>query len=310
MAGVHLASGVYILANIKKVPDNFREIQTYLSKVVIGDGANEYGYGFKEFAKANLPVMIAIFFIITAVFHLIYAYGRKTFYREYIENGVNPLRWLEYSITATIMTVIMALAATIQEVQQLMLIVVATVCIMLLGWVIEKSIADKQRQVAWGATGIAWFLQFAVFGVIAYAFISTIQEVNKKLAEEQREERIPGFVYAILISQLFFFSLFGFVSLRMLVQSGKGPIDFYRYEVGYHSLSIISKLTLGWLFYAGALMERGDENTQAPQTPETQAPASARGQACNSDSDCVGEFNTCCEATDQSPGCQDLCISA
>ena len=264
MGAVHLFSGIFILANLNKVPENFREIQTYTSKVVIGDGANEYGYGFKKAAKANLPVLIAIFFIITAIFHFIYAYGKSTFYRKFISDGVNPLRWVEYSITATIMTVIIALAATIQETQQLALLVVATICVMLLGWVVEKSIADSERKVAWVSTGIAWLLQFAVFAVIAYAFISTIQEVNKKLEEEEREERIPGFVYAILIAELVFFSLFGFVSLRMLFKSGTGPIDFYRYEVGYHSLSIVSKLTLGWIFYVGALMERGTEETTAP----------------------------------------------
>lgn len=265
MGCVHLFSGVYILANQSKVPENFRKIQTFSTRISVGEGAEDYGYTFAPATTANLPVLIAVFFLITALFHFIYAYGRQTFYREYIENGTNPLRWLEYSITASIMAVILALAATVQTTQQLVMILAATVAIMLLGWVIEKSIAMKNRQVAYVSTGIAWLLQVAVFGIIGYAFISTIQQVNKKLESEEREERIPSFVYAILIAELVFFSLFGVVSAKMLYKSGQGEINFYNYEVAYHSLSIISKLTLGWIFYAGALMERETEdNTPTP----------------------------------------------
>lgn len=256
MGCVHLFSGVYILANQDKVPANFRKIQTYTTRISVGEGAEDYGYTFAPAGTANLPVLIGAFFLITAFFHFLYAYGRQTFYRRFIQQGANPLRWLEYSVTATIMAVILALAATVQTTQQLVLIAAATVAIMLLGWVSEKGVATGSRGIALVAAVVAWILQLAVFGVIAYAFISTIRQVNKKLEGEQREERIPPFVYVILIAELILFSLFGVVSAVMLYRSGRGRIDFFNYEVAYHSLSIISKLTLGWVFYVGTLMER------------------------------------------------------
>lgn len=251
---LHLFSCVFILANRDKVQEYAAKIGVYSSEITPDSGAQSYGYGFKFLGTVNLVYLIAAFFAITAAFHLIYALGANSFYGRMIAAGSNPLRWIEYSFTATIMVAILALTASVQSLQQLLLLVVATIVIMLLGGVIERAIRDRQLGYARQLTALAWLLELCVFFVIGAAFVSTIHQVNSVIGSQGG---IPDWVYVILVSELLFYSAFGFLQLVQLVRAGRGRgQDFRKYEYGYHALSLLAKLTLGWTFYFGATRER------------------------------------------------------
>jgi hypothetical protein len=258
----HAFSAIFIYMNRDKVQD-FADIPVYRNVVEIDENNDNYGFKLVKAGTANIPILISVFFGITALFHLYYAIGANSYYKGFINQNYNPSRWFEYAITATIMIVILALTATVQDLPVLLAIIAMTVAIQLMGSIIEKSISSKSLWQAKMTTMVAWILQVVVFVIIGMAFIQTIKTVNDKLKKEQAKNVIPDWVYAILGTELFFYSLFGFVSLSMLLAAIKGNnINFYRYEWGYHSLSVVSKLFLGWVIYFGTTQGRDGEENQ------------------------------------------------
>lgn len=268
---IHFSLGMFVLFNSQNLNPFVNEIPIYKTGTSIASDGNSYSLVANEKAgTAYLSILICVFFFITAAFHFLYALGATSWYKKMIENGNNPLRWLEYSITATIMVVIIAIAATVQIQQQLLLIIAMTVVIMLMGDVIEKSVASGNFATARMVTLLAWVLELMIFYVIGSAFVETIRAVNDKLKADEADVLIPSWVYTLIIAQLVFYSLFGIVSLTEVVRASTGKkINFFNYEVGYHSLSIISKMTLGLVFYFGAASDN-------------------LGRSCDKESDCEG----------------------
>jgi len=267
---IHGFSAIYIFMNRDEI--RITDIPVYENQVNIDDNNIDYGFKSVKVGSGNIPVLISVFFGITALFHLYYALGSSSFYKKYINKSFNPARWFEYSITATIMIVILALTATVQNLEVLFAIIVMTISIQFMGGIIEKSISGNNLWQAKTTTMIAWILQAAVYIIIGKAFIETIKLVNEKLSKEKAKERIPDWVYAILGGELFFYSLFGFVSLNMLYVALKGgKINFYKYEWGYHILSVVSKLFLGWVIYFGATRGMGEGNENGSRLPSRSA---------------------------------------
>ena len=268
---IHFSLAMFVLLNSNNLNPRINEVPIYKTGVEIGAKAESYSIvADKKAGKAVLSWLICIFFFVTAGFHFLYAFGAGSWYKRMIEKGNNPLRWLEYSITATIMVVIIAVAATVQIQQELLLIIAMTVVIMLMGDVIEKSVASGNFATAKMVTFLAWVLELMVFYVIGSAFVATISAVNDKLEGDQADVLIPSWVYVLIFVQLVFYSLFGIISLSEVVRASSGKkINFFNYEVGYHSLSIVSKMTLGLVFYFGAASNN-------------------LGRACRKQADCEG----------------------
>jgi hypothetical protein len=241
---LHIASAIFIFSRLGDISPRFTSMPV-LAKTVVGEE--------KQLFVANLPVLICAFFLLTSMFHLFYAFSPS--YARTLEKGSNPLRWVEYSITATLMVVILALSANLQTFTTLVALAAASFAVMLIGGVVEQLIAkpDGERlSLAKWLTFVAWALQLAIFFVVGFVFVNTIRDVNNKLLSEAATQTIPKWVYFILLSELCFFSLFGVVQLVQLRNVEKhGSVDFTRYEVGYHLLSLFAKLTLGWVFFAG-----------------------------------------------------------
>ena len=283
LGAIHLFLGIFVLTQRDQISPFVNELPIYRTTTIISSDANSYNVGTEELkSRANLVNLIGTFFLITAFFHFLYASGANSWYKRMIEKGNNPLRWLEYSITATIMVVIISLAATVQEQNQLLLIIAGTVVIMLLGNVIERNIAEGNLWTAQFVTFLAWVLEGMIFWVIATSFIATIKNVNDALGKKGSETLIPSWVYALIIVQLIFYSLFGFVSLSETIRASTGKkINFLRYEVGYHILSVVSKMTLGLVFYFGAVSDK-------------------LGKACENEEDCEGRGSLQCLGKNQS----------
>ena len=61
-----------------------------------------------NFPYLDLKNLLSLFFTITSGFHLFYGINVGDIYTDMIDNGSNLFRWIEYSITATIMMIIIA----------------------------------------------------------------------------------------------------------------------------------------------------------------------------------------------------------
>jgi len=115
--------------------------------------------------------LLAIFTLITGLVH-IFAYARSSkSYQRGVEQGTNWVRWVEYSITATIMLFVIAVTCGTNSTDGLVLMSVATLCCMLCGYISEAT-ATTNKRVSMLATGVGWLLLLAVFTVLLRRFWS------------------------------------------------------------------------------------------------------------------------------------------
>ena len=191
-----------------------------------------------------LPIsfLTASFFAITAIFHAGNAFFWNSAYRRCIERCTCPYRWLEYSITAPLMLLIIAYAAGVVIDAELTLLVALTVLTMCLGHVTEQAARPAESRDAWASPASArfaphlmgFFAQFVVWVVVICRFA-------------QNADDAPDFVSVIVASQVALFVSFGFVQSATL---SRPPSRYIQGEVAYVLLSFVSKATLGLILIA------------------------------------------------------------
>ncbi len=160
-------------------------------------------------------------------------------YTAMIESGRNPLRFIEYALSASIMLVCIALVSGIRSWTDLSAIVLLNVYTQLMGLACEYV---RRKWVLNFAHVTAWVTIVAAYGIIiAYTVTSiTANEVDP-----------PSFVYAIITLQVLLFMSFGFVQLFQLY------CNFRYSELAYTVLSLVAKTILGYMIYANVLVGMG-----------------------------------------------------
>jgi hypothetical protein len=89
--------------------------------------------------------LLAIFTLITGLFHLFAYSSNSPTYQNEVDKGQNRLRWVEYSMTATIMMFVIAVLCGIGATDTLVLLVSSTLCCMLCGLLSESTASNNQR---------------------------------------------------------------------------------------------------------------------------------------------------------------------
>lgn len=231
-----------------------------------------------------VPLFLVLFLALTAVAHTAYAV-LPGYYREVLDRGRNSFRWGEYSITATLMVVAIALLCqAFRSWSDLVMIVTATVFTMACGFVVEHSLPAAQRSGAFAvplaATGIGWGLTTAVWTVIILRFLVSIRDArNKSAASNGEKEGPPKFVYGVVFPMFILFSCFGVVSLLQIraarrasapswkrgsaAPAGETGKAYTPYELGYVTLSFVAKAFLA-IWVAVGLLSRGRNERDDP----------------------------------------------
>lgn len=184
---------------------------------------------------------IAAFLLLAAADHLLMAApGVNGWYERNLRRGLNVARWAEYSVSSTVMILLIALLTGITGVYALVAIAGANAAMILFGWVGERTSPDRSRT--------DW-LPFA-FGCVAGAVPWIC--ITIAIAGAEANGSVPGFVYGIYVS---LFVLFNCFALNYVLQyRGRGPWRDYRFgEAVYVGLSLVAKSALAWQVYAGAL---------------------------------------------------------
>jgi len=150
-----------------------------------------------------------------------------------IRNKNNYIRWIEYSISATMMLYIIAFISGVKDTNIYYLITATNVAMMAQGQWIEQSMRDGKDWIVPMLTG--FFLLLVEFFVIFRDFY-----------KRKSAENVNGFSQSSSISILIwimflFFLTFGFISLYN-AYSGS---EYYHIEVAYIFASFIAKNILG-----------------------------------------------------------------
>lgn len=185
---------------------------------------------------------IAAFLVLAALDHLIVAVGRgRSSYERNLERGVSPVRWYEYSLSASIMVVLIAMLTGIEDAAALIAIFGANVGMILFGLVSERANAPGEPR-DWRP-----FVYGSILGAVPWIAIALQIGVGSAEGGD-----VPSFVIAIFISLgLLFFSFAVNMALH-LARAGRWR-DYLFGERGYLGLSLVAKSALAWQIFGSTL---------------------------------------------------------
>lgn len=180
---------------------------------------------------------VAVFLLLAMADHLLVAApGVHRWYEGLLERRANYARWIEYSVSASIMIVLIAMFTGIRDIAALLGLFAANSAMILFGLLMERQ--QQTGRADWSAY---WFgcLVGAVPWVAIFWYVGGAP-------------RVPGFVWAITVTQLILFAAFG---LNMALQYLRiGPWRSYLTgERAYLTLSLVAKSLLAWLIFANVL---------------------------------------------------------
>lgn len=180
----------------------------------------------------------AIFLFLSAFFHLIVATVGRDKYESEISMEQNRFRWVEYSISSTVMILAICLVFGIGDIAGLIGIAGVNVAMILFGWIME--VVNRPGQPVWWTP--FWF--GCIAGIVPWVglFIYLIGPGDD----------MPTFVYGIFISIFIFFNLFGLNQYLQYKKVGRWN-DYVFGEKTYLWLSLTAKSALAWQLFGNTL---------------------------------------------------------
>lgn len=243
LAGLHFVQGVAVILLSKGV--TFPVTTNYLtadSLATKASGQPVLAPASRHLLDINLAYLVAAFFFMSAVAHLLIATKYRKKYEKDLKKGINKVRWIEYGVSASTMLVAIAIIAGIYDLSSLIMIFGFVLVMNLLGLAMEVY-NQEARKVNWLAYVIG-----AIAGIIpwvAYAIYVAGSSVYGASGP-------PTFVYFILVSIFLLFN--GFAVNMYLQYKKKGNWADYLYgERVYMILSLVAKTALAWQVFFGTL---------------------------------------------------------
>lgn len=189
----------------------------------------------------SLPSLIAVFFLVSAFAHLLIATKYNKTYNNNLKKGINKARWIEYSISASIMIVAISLLVGVYDLASLIMLFILTAVMNLCGYIMEVHNQDTAK------TNWLSYYVGCLAGIVPWITIALYMSLGAI-----NGSRAPTFVYWIFFSIFLFFNCF---ALNMILQYKKiGPWKDYLYgERVYIILSLVAKSLLAWQVFAGTL---------------------------------------------------------
>ncbi|MFB6120341.1 MAG: heliorhodopsin HeR [Halobacteriaceae archaeon] len=193
-------------------------------------------------ADVNLPLLVAGFLFLSALAHATIATVRYEQYVSYLERGMNPYRWYEYAVSASLMIVVIAMLAGVWDLGTLIALFGLVAVMNLCGLLME------QRNETTATTDWAPYYVGALAGLVPWVVIGVSLAGSVTAAGAD----VPDFVLYIYVSLFLFFNLF---AANMVLQYW----GVWRWEDSlfgeraYVVLSLVAKSLLAWQVFFGAL---------------------------------------------------------
>ncbi|MDA0217544.1 MAG: heliorhodopsin HeR [Actinobacteria bacterium] len=190
-----------------------------------------------------IGLTVAIFLGLSALFHFLVASPK--FFPRYSAGLLaerNYFRWVEYSISSSVMIVLIAQVTGVADIVAIISIFGVNAAMILFGWLQEKYESPGGKgwlPFIFGsiAGAVPWLaLAFYVFGIGGAS-----------------ETKAPTFVYVIVFTIFAFFNSFALVQWLQYKKIGKWS-NYLRGEATYITLSLFAKSALAWQIFANTLI--------------------------------------------------------
>jgi len=167
--------------------------------------------------------------------------GVFDWYKRNLLRDRNYGRWIEYSLSSSLMIVLISMITGISDIAALLAIFAVNACMILFGLLMEKY--ETPGQASWLPF---WFGSFA--GIVPWIAVA----IYVWSPGFSTPEPVPSFVYGIIVSLFVFFNIF---AVNMVLQYKRvGPWRDYLFgEKAYIILSLSAKALLAWWVFSAVL---------------------------------------------------------
>jgi len=191
----------------------------------------------------NFGPAVATFLLASAVAHYLISGPFFSKYKEDLSKGINKVRWIEYSISASVMIVLIALLVGIYDIWALAGIFFMNAAMCWFGWMMEVH-NQYTSKVDWTS-----YIMGCLVGVAPWVFIF-INLIGDGVATDSNPQGVPQFVVWIFVSIFLFFNTFSINMILQYKQIGKWS-DYLYGERAYIWLSLLAKTCLAWQVFFG-----------------------------------------------------------
>ena len=193
-----------------------------------------------------LAWVIATFFLMSAIAHASAGWFLRGRYEAWLARGMNPLRWVEYAFSSTVMIVAIAYISFITDFPALIAIAGTNIAMNLFGWSMEAANEGREK--------VDWkhYIFGCIAGIMPWLAIFSILWAYGAQEGLPPEAQIPSFVYIIIASLFVAFNVF---AITMVLQYKKvwRWRDYLYGEKTYMVLSLVAKSLLAWQVWSGTL---------------------------------------------------------
>lgn len=196
----------------------------------------------QQITELRLGPVVSMFLLLSGLFLLGSASIWNKKYNEGIGRGINLFRWMEYSITSSLMIVVIAMLCGIYDLSSLILIFSLNASMVLFGWIMEIH-NQTTKKVNWTSFFFGCFAGVMPWVVMGLYFFNAVGSNSGS---------VPKFVYAIFWSLFIFFNIFAINMVLQYKKVGKWK-DYIYGEYAYITLSLIAKALLAWQVWGGTL---------------------------------------------------------
>lgn len=182
---------------------------------------------------------VAAFLFLSGFFHWLIASAGFRRYTSQLSRGQNQFRWIEYSLSSSIMIVLIAMLTGISDIAALIALFGVNAGMIFFGAVQERYESPG---------GSLWpFWLGCVLGIVPWIAIAVY------LVSPGNPASPPAFVYGIFISLFVFFNSFALTQYLQYRQIGPWR-NYLTGERTYMWLSLVAKSALAWQVFAGTLV--------------------------------------------------------
>jgi hypothetical protein len=186
----------------------------------------------------KIGLAIGLFLLLAALDHGLTATVLRSTYEQDLARGINRFRWIEYSVSATLMLILISFYSGITNINSVLPLIGANVAMIFFGW-LQELMNPPERT----TTTMLPFWFGTIAGLFPWISIA-VNIIGSKT--------VPGFVYGIVIAEAIFFFSFGLNQWLQYRRIGKWT-DYLFGEKTYLVLSLVAKSFLAWQIYGGSL---------------------------------------------------------
>jgi len=195
----------------------------------------------RDLFDLRLGYVIASFLFLSSLAHLLISLpGINGWYNKNIAKGINPARWIEYSLSSSVMIVVISLLVGISDIAALVGFFIANASMIMFGWMMELHNQTTTK------TNWTSFIFGCIAGIGPWIGIAIY------LANPGSTDHAPTFVYWIFFSIFVVFNIFAINQVLQYKKVGKWS-DYIYGERAYIILSLVAKSLLAWQVFAGTL---------------------------------------------------------